>query len=113
VVINAIGERGVNRLYGFKRDDLTTQERFVGDLDKVRFHKREKDFDRALLLVNKLLVKEPEFLEALFLKGQILWEGFENREAAKNYLEKVIQMVEEDEPLYRWASTYMLDMSSE
>ena len=77
----------------------------------MRFHKRENDFDKVLFLVDKLLIKEPEFPEALYLKGQILWEGFENQEAAKSYLERVLQMVGEDESLYRWTYAYMLAMT--
>jgi hypothetical protein len=112
VIINMIGERSVSGLYGLKRTHLTTQERFAGELDKVRFHKREGEFDRALSLVNKILEKEQEFPEALYLKAQILWEGFENRSAATRYLEKTMQLAGEGESLYRWASGYLSDMDS-
>ena len=44
--------------------------------------------------------------EALYLKAQILWEGFGNYEQTMNYLDKVLQLVDEQEGLYRWASTY-------
>jgi tetratricopeptide (TPR) repeat protein len=97
----------VNRLYGLSRKDITPQQRLAGELDKIRFLKREKDFDRALQLVNRVLEREPDFPEALYLKAQILWEGFENRRAAESYLDKIIQLVKEDEPLYRWASGYL------
>ena len=109
-IVNIIGERSVSGLYGLNRADLTSQERSAGELDKIRFHKREGDFDRALSLVNKVLEKEEEFPEALYLKAQILWEGFGNRSAAASYLERTMQLAGEGEPLYRWASGYLSDM---
>ena len=110
VIVNIIGERSVSGLYGLKRSDLTPQERSAGELDKIRFHKREGDFDRALFLVNKVLEKEQEFPEALYLKAQILWEGFGNGSAAASYLERTMQLAGEGETLYRWASSYLSDI---
>ena len=107
VLTNTVGNRSVDRLYGLNRKDITPQQRFAGELDKIRFLKREKDFERALHLVNKVLEREPDFPEALYLKAQILWEGFENRKAAESYFGKIIQLVKEDEPFHRWASGYL------
>ena len=112
VTVNMIGERSVSGLYGLKRTDLTPQQRSAGELDKIRFHKREGDFDRALSLVNNVLEKEQEFPEALYLKAQILWEGFGNRSAAASYLDKTMQSAGEGEPLYRWAFGYLSDMNA-
>ena len=50
------------------------------------------------------LEKDPLFPEALFLKAQILWEGFENSVEAKRSLRDVMRIVQRDEPLHRWAS---------
>ena len=111
VIVNRVGERSVSGLYGLRRNDLTTQERSAGELDKIRFHKREGDFDRALSLVNNVLEKDQEFPEALYLKAQILWEGFGNRSAAVSYLERTMQLAGEGEPLYRWASGYLSEMN--
>lgn len=93
VLINIVGNRSVDRLYGLNRKDITPQQRFAGELDKIRFRKREKDFEKALHLVNEVLEREPDFPEALYLKAQILWEGFENRKAAESYFGKIIQLV--------------------
>ena len=112
VIVNMIGERSVSGLYGLNRSDLTPQQRSAGELDKIRFHKREGDFDRALSLVNNVLEKEQEFPEALYLKAQILWEGFGNRSAAASYLDKTMQSAGEGEPLYRWASGYLSGMDA-
>ena len=61
--------------------------------------------DRALYLVNQVIDKAPDLPEALFLKAQILWEGFGNQ-AAEGYLKKVLRLVKVGEPLHRWALNY-------
>ena len=110
LIVNRIGERSVSGLYGLNRTHRTPQERFASELDKIRFHKRKGDFDRALSLVNSALEKEEEFPEALYLKARILWEGYGNRSAAVSYLEKAMQLVGVGEPLHHWASGYLSDM---
>ena len=100
-----VGERSVNLLYGLGQRRLPFKRRLAGELDKIKYSKREKNFDRALRQVNELLAKEPEFPEALFLKAQILWEGFGNQ-AAEGYLNKVLGLVKVGEPLHRWALSY-------
>ena len=100
-----IGERSANLLYGLGQRRLPLRHRLAGELDKIRFSKRQKDFDRALYLVNQVIDKAPDLPEALFLKAQILWEGFENQ-AAEGYLKKVLRLVKVGEPLHRWALNY-------
>lgn len=105
-VADRVGERSTNLLYGLGRETFQPHERLAGELDKIRYSKREGEFDRALNLVNQLLNKAPDLPEALFLKAQILWEGFGYREAAEGYLKKVLGLVRVDEPLHRWALGY-------
>src|SRR5210317_1813392 len=80
-VADRVGERSANLLYGLGRETFQPHERLAGELDKIRHGKRQKDFDRALYLVNQVIDKAPDLPEALFLKAQILWEGFGNPEA--------------------------------
>jgi hypothetical protein len=62
--------------------------------------------------VNRILEIDPDFSGALFLKAQILWEGFENPTAAKGYLEKVIEMKQDkNETIHRWASNLYDELS--
>ena len=50
-------------------------------------------------------MKDSEVTEALLIKAQILWEGFNNSAAAKGNLKKIIEIKKDkDEPFYRWAS---------
>ena len=61
---------------------------------------------RTSRLIDDVLDKDPEFPDALFLKAQILWEGFGNRKEALGCLKKLMQVVPDHEPLHRWASSY-------
>ena len=101
-----IGERSVDLLYGLGQRRLLLKQRLAGELDKIRYSKRQKEFDKALSQVNDVLAREPDFPEALFLKAQILCEGFGNVAAAERHLEKVMQLVNEKEPLHQWVLSY-------
>ena len=74
-------------------------------MDKVRFFKTQRKFDQALTLVNDVLNQNPDFPEALYLKGQVLWEGFKNPWAAECCFSRVIELTEDKEPVHRWASS--------
>jgi tetratricopeptide (TPR) repeat protein len=86
--------------------DENLHEMFSADMEKARHSKRENRFQEALKAVNEVLAEIPDYPEALYLKAQILWEGFENYSQSLNYLEKVLQIVDDQEGLHRWASTY-------
>ena len=86
--------------------DENLHEMFSADMEKARHSKRQNRFQEALKTVNAVLAEIPDYPEALYLKAQILWEGFGNYAQAVNYLNKVLQLVDEQEGLHRWASTY-------
>ena len=70
----------------------------------MRYHKLCHRFDDALLTIEEVLARDPDFVEALLLKAQILWEGFEDAKAARRCLFKIL-VVEPDETavFHRWA----------
>jgi len=71
-----------------------------------------KEYDQALKAVNNILNRDPEFSEALFIKAQILWEGFKNSAAAKGNLKKIIEIKKDkNEPFYRWASNLLDELT--
>ena len=86
------------------------QEQFSADLAKARFCKAKGQYKEAISLLNEILKQYPTFPDALWLKGQILWEGFENKDAALKNLEKVIELVQDDDPIQRWAINYYYDL---
>ncbi|NVL89642.1 MAG: tetratricopeptide repeat protein [Desulfobacterales bacterium] len=80
-------------LFGMHKREWSLREQLSGALNQAMLHKSQKRYDQALRTVNGVLDKDPDFPDALFLKAQILLEGFGNTEAAKGYLKKVMEAV--------------------
>lgn len=69
-------------------------------------------YDEALLAVGDALAKDPEFPEALFLKAQILLQGFEAISEANQCLIKVMKTEKDpDATLHRWARNLYDDIT--
>ena len=99
-----LGSGAVNVFYGTGRRAIGLRDRLAGELNIVRHHKLCERFDEALIKIEDILAKDPEFPEALFLKAQILWDGFEEAEAAKQCLLKVIRVEPDKRAVFhRWA----------
>ncbi len=116
VISSITGKAGASlgRLfYGGRKPTWTMQEKFQGDVDQVMFLKRQKQFPQALQKVNEILNQEPEFAEALFLKAQILWEGYESANGARRYLDMAKDFVSPEEHLYRWIFGYQERINDE
>jgi tetratricopeptide (TPR) repeat protein len=104
ILTGMVGGRAVNVFYGIGRKTIGLREQLVGDLNVAKHHKLCDRFDDALIKIEDILAKDPEFPEALFLKAQILWQGFEDREAAKQCLLKIIKLEPDKETVFhRWA----------
>ena len=57
-----------------------------------------------MIKIEDILAKDPKFPEALFLKAQILWQGFEDKETANQCLLKIIQTEPDRKAVFhRWA----------
>lgn len=109
-----VGGGAVNVFYGMGRKTIGLRERLTGDLNVAKHHKLCGRFDEALIKIEDILAKDPEFSEALFLKAQILWEGFGDSEAAKQCLLRIIK-VEPDKQaqFHRWAMSLYREMSEQ
>ena len=105
-VVERLGSGLGGVLSGWSSRRLTTRESLAADLEKARYSRRGGRFKEALTIINGALEKDPKFPDALFLKAQILWEGFGNREGAQGCLKKVMQVVPSHETLHRWALNY-------
>lgn len=113
VFTDKMGGGAVNAFYGIGRRTYGLREQLAGDLNAVRHHKLFKRFDEALIRMEDVLSRDPDFPEALFLKAQILWEGFEDRQAAKTCLLKIIQVEPDKDALYhRWALDFYRELSN-
>ena len=107
-----IGKSTSRMLYGQGKSTIKLQERLEGDLQQARFHKMNHRYEKALWLVNGTLERVPDFAEALFLKAQILWEGFENSMESKVCIKEVMQLMpNKNEPLHRWATHLLAEIN--
>ena len=97
-------------LTGWTTRKIPPREQLSADLARARHSKGKGQFKEAMIIISEVLEKDPKFPEALLLKAQIMWEGFENRELALRNLNKVIELVQDDDPIHRWAVNYYHDV---
>jgi hypothetical protein len=84
------------------------------DLNVVRYHQLCHRFDDALIKVEEVLAKDPHFVEGLFLKAQILREGFEDGKAARKCLQKILTIEPDEKTVFhRWALSLYQELSEE
>ena len=111
VFTGILGGGAVNMFYGLGRRTICLREQLAGDLNIAKHHKACNRFDEALIKIEDVLAKDPDFPEALFLKAQILREGFEDLEAAKACLVKITKVEpDRDTPFHRWAMDYYREL---
>jgi hypothetical protein len=61
------------------------------------------DYSKALVKINDVLDKDPDFAEALLLKAQILWNGYNNAAGAKQCLLHILKVEpDKNEAFHRW-----------
>jgi len=101
-----LGGSIIDWMLGSGRRKRNLREQLSADLERTRESKRQGDYDQALRLINEYLQKDADYSQALFLKAQILAEGFGRKAEAKRHLQKIIQMVPNDDPLHRWSLSY-------
>lgn len=100
-------ETGIKALPGPGRRTAGVRGHSAGDLNVVRYHKLCHRFDNALIKIEEVLAKDPDFVEALLLKAQILWEGFEDANAARECLLKIFAVAPDKKAVFhRWALNF-------
>ena len=90
-------------MLGHRKPIIDLREQMQGSLKAVRVSKMNKAYKTALDQVNHILDKDPEFHEAMFVKAQILEEGFGNYPGARKYLRKVMAETPKESSLNTWA----------
>ena len=99
-----LGSGSVNVLYGMGRNHRMPRDQLVGTLTRARVHKMNKCHDKALTCIEEVLDADPNFPEALFVKAQILWDGFQDGPAAKLCLINLMKAEPDKEAIFhRWA----------
>jgi tetratricopeptide (TPR) repeat protein len=90
--------------FGPTGNTTPARKQLASDLNVVRYHKLCHRFEDALLTIEEVLARDPDFVEALFLKAQILWEGLGDAKAARGCLLKILAVEPDETALFhRWA----------
>jgi len=84
----------------------------AADLSRVKVKKMNGDYQDALEIIDRLLSRDPHFPEALFVKSQILIDGFKDITGAKRCLKKLMKKVSSAENIYQWASSYLEEIEN-
>jgi uncharacterized membrane protein len=111
-LMDAVSGAASGLLSGRREAVWTIREQIQGFLSQARFNKENRDYPAALSFVNKVLEKDPDFAEALFLKAQILWEGFGQLHAAIQFLEKVLSLEDENKMVQNHALLLHHDLNT-
>jgi tetratricopeptide (TPR) repeat protein len=99
-----------NMFSGWSSRKVSPRETLSADLEKAKSSKRDGEFKEAIEIIDRVLEKDPDFPDALYIKARILWEGFENRQDASECLQNVMRLVPEGDTLHRWASSYLKEI---
>jgi len=114
VFAGAMGSGPVNLLYGLGKNTSTLRERLACDLNIVRYHKMNQNFDLALAGIDEVLAQDADFAEALLLKAQILRQGFEDDAGAGKCLQRIIAVEpDRNSVFHRWAVNLLREMAGE
>ena len=92
--------------FGTGKNTISLRERLSGTVSQARYCRMRREYGRSLELVGEVLRQDPGFAEVLFLKGQVLWEGFGLGAEAQKCLARV-RVIEADPraTLHRWSRT--------
>jgi len=97
-------------LYAGRKPIWSIQEQYSADFSRARVQKMNKKFDESLLIIDKVLIEQPDFNEALFLRAQILEEGFDDIYEAKKCLIRIFQTEQKHSQLFKWSKTLYKNM---
>ena len=95
------------RMFLGPKSNRSIQERLSGDLSRARVQKMNGNYEEALSIIDNILDQVPNFNEALFIKAQILFDGFKDSKGAKECLSKILETESECSNLYRWAKNIL------
>ncbi len=102
------------RISGEREARFSLKEQLESDMQQVRYHKMRKEYDVALRKINDVLGQDPDFPEALFLKAQVVWEGFGNSASAISNLEKIKSVSDDRQSsICRWAAALLSEIKKE
>lgn len=86
-----------------KEPQLGLHIKYAKQIQLISLQMSSRDYKNALKTTNSLLKEEPEYTNALNLKGQILFYGFREYDEARSCFEKVIKLAKPDTDDYKLA----------
>jgi hypothetical protein len=98
--------------FGGRTASRSLRDELKHSINQVRYLKKNGDFQNALKTVNLIVMIDPNFPEALLLKAQILWEGFENHRAASPIIGQVLMTTSTEDAIHQqalWLATDIED----
>lgn len=99
-----------NMFSGWSSRKVSLRETLSADFEKAKSYKRGGKFEEANEIIDQVLEKDPDYPDALYLKAQILWEGFEKRQEASECLQNLMRLVPQEDTLHRWASIFLKEI---
>jgi hypothetical protein len=96
------------RLFLGPKSNRSIRERLSGDISRARVQKMNGNYEEALLIIDNVLVLAPDLNEALFIKAQILLDGFKDKMGAKKCISRILETESEYSSLYKWAKNFDL-----
>ena len=91
------------RLFLGPRSNWNIRERLSGDICRAKVQKMNGNYEEALRIIENVLVEAPDFNKALFIKAQILLDGFKDTIGAKKCISMILNTESNSSSLYRWA----------
>jgi len=112
LIIGSFSKASGNIAYKKKKPNWSIHEKFSANITQAKHLKAAGDFEKAIKTINNALTQDPNWPEALLIKAQIVWEGFENSVAAKRHLKQVIRLTSEDDSLNEQALNFYNELNA-
>jgi len=78
------------------------------NINQANYLKRSGDYHNALKTVNLIIQIDPGYPDALLLKAQVLWEGFDNKKAAIPIIGQILMTTNKEDAVHQralWLAT--------
>ena len=111
LLVEGISDNAGRMVFMGKKPNWNLYERLESDMQQIRYAKNNERYGEALTMVNRVLKKARNWPEALLLKADILWEGFESLEESKDVLRTVIKQTEPSDKYHVWARSRYKELS--
>ena len=110
--VNKIISKWLGSELGRRTTSRTLRKELKHNINRAIYLKRIGDYQGALKTVNLIIMIDPNFSEALLLKAQVLWEGFENHRAASPIIGQILMTTSKEDAIHQqalWLATDIED----